>query len=181
MEENLLKEIEKEISSYPVFEYAFLSSSDVPFSEKVRYICRTECPMYNKSWSCPPAVGTVSECMERCRSFSDVFVFTTVADVYDITDMRYTLPSRMEHRKVVRQIIPVFERRFGDVLALSGEACAICEKCAWPSEGCRHPEEMLACIESHGIVVPTLAENQNMTLMLPGNTVVWFGMIFFNV
>ena len=35
------------------------------FSERVRYICRTECAMYGRSWACPPAVGTVEACRER--------------------------------------------------------------------------------------------------------------------
>ena len=56
--------IEVKLSAYPVCEYAFVSPKELPFREEVRYICRTECPRYGTSWSCPPAVGTVEECRQ---------------------------------------------------------------------------------------------------------------------
>lgn len=54
----LREKIEATLSAYPVCEYAFVKPKELPFRDEVRYICRTECPRYGTSWSCPPAVGT---------------------------------------------------------------------------------------------------------------------------
>ena len=57
--------IEERIVDFPIAQYAFIELDDIPFSEKVRYICKSECSQYGKSWACPPAVGTVEECSGR--------------------------------------------------------------------------------------------------------------------
>ena len=59
--------IEEYITRYPIYQYAFLATQDIEFNDRVRTICKKECPRYGKSWSCPPAVGTVEHCMEVCR------------------------------------------------------------------------------------------------------------------
>ena len=58
--------LESRLAELPLYQYAFVRTSELVFSERVRYICRTECPMYGKSWACPPAVGEVEACTARC-------------------------------------------------------------------------------------------------------------------
>ncbi len=94
-----LRAVEKEIAAEPIFEYAYLRTENLKFSERVRDICREECPRYNKSWSCPPAVGTVDECRARALGYKDCFVFTTIAELDNPTDMAEALESRSEHQK----------------------------------------------------------------------------------
>ena len=77
MREETRKRIEEVLSGFPICEYAFLRPEELPFSEKVRYICRTECPRYGKSWACPPAVGTV----EACRKNFDKHMIQLYRDV----------------------------------------------------------------------------------------------------
>ena len=101
--------------------------------------------MYGHSWSCPPAVGTKEECEERCLSFSDGFIFSSIAEVDDITDLAQTLATKPEHEDITRQIRDRLRERFGEVLALSADACSICGDCAYPEEACRHPERNVSC------------------------------------
>ena len=72
------QKLETQIAEYPVCEYAFIKPEEITFLEQVRHICESECPRYGTSWSCPPAVGTVAECKERCRQYTGGFIFTTV-------------------------------------------------------------------------------------------------------
>lgn len=46
--------IENYITQFPIYQYTFLSIDDIEFNDKVRTICKRECPRYGKSWSCPP-------------------------------------------------------------------------------------------------------------------------------
>ena len=57
----------QQLCALPIVQYEFFETSDLLFSDRVRHICRTECPQYGKSWACPPGVGTLEACRERWR------------------------------------------------------------------------------------------------------------------
>ncbi|MDO4261598.1 MAG: DUF2284 domain-containing protein [Eubacteriales bacterium] len=173
------QKIEEQIAAYPVCEYAFVKVSDLVFLDRVRYICETECPQYAKSWSCPPAVGTVEECRQRCGRYTGGFLFTTVAEVNDIADMKETLATRMEHEEITRRIREIFLAQCDEVQALSTESCAICGSCSYPDAPCRHPDRMFPCIESYGILVTDLAERYGISFSNGGNVVTWFSLLLF--
>ena len=48
------EEIEAFITQFPIYQYAFVKPEDIDFNERVRAICKKECPRYGNSWSCPP-------------------------------------------------------------------------------------------------------------------------------
>ncbi|MBS6395583.1 MAG: DUF2284 domain-containing protein [Clostridiales bacterium] len=173
------EKLERQITEYPVCEYAFINPDDISFLDQVRYICETECPQYGKSWSCPPAVGTVAECEARCRSYSGGFLFTTIAEVSDASNMAETLPTRMEHEEITRHIRDLFLEQCTDVQALSTESCALCETCAYPKGPCRFPDRMFPCLESYGILVTELAEKYGLGFMNGCNVVTWFSLILY--
>lgn len=174
------KELEEQFLEEPILEYAFLRTTDIKFEERVRMICRQECPRYGKSWSCPPAVGTVEECRQRVMKFRDVFVFSTVTQVPDITDLESTLKTRIEHEKITRRITALFQRYYGKTLTLSTESCAICAHCTYPDAPCRHPDRMYPAVESYGILVTDLAEKADMGFDNGENVATWFSLIFYN-
>lgn len=169
--------IEEELLSLPVVQYAWLEGGEIEFSERVREICRRECPRYGTSWACPPAVGTVEECRERCGQYEGAFVFTTIAEVSDIENMEETLSTRRGHEEVTGQIREIFRDCGFETLALSGDSCARCKTCAYPDGPCRHPERMIPCVEGYGIVVPLLAQKAGIAFENGRNTVTWFGLI----
>lgn len=171
--------LESQITEYPICEYAFIAVEDIQFLDSVRYICRTECPQYSHSWSCPPAVGTVEECRERCGRYTGGFLFTTISEVDDIANMKETLATRMEHEEITRQIRDLFRQQCEDLQVLSTESCAICKNCSYPDGSCRHPDKMFPCIESFGILVTDLAEKYGISFLNGVNVVTWFSLILY--
>lgn len=171
--------LETQITEYPVCEYAFVNIDEIAFLDQVRYICETECPQYGHSWSCPPAVGTVEECRKRCGAYTGAFLFTTIAEVSDIADMKETLATRMDHEEITRHIRDLFLEQCQAVQVLSTESCAICDTCAYPDAPCRCPDRMFPCIESYGILVTDLAEKHGITFMNGANVVTWFSLILY--
>lgn len=179
--ENIRTKIEQILAEYPIFQYGFLDVNEIDFKEEVRHICKQECERYHTSWSCPPAVGTVEECRKRCESYEKALLFTTLAEVSDISNMEETLATRREHEEIVHDICRKLDAVGLRRLALSSDSCAICESCAWPEAPCRHPDEMLPCIESYGILVTSAAEKLSMDFFYDSRTVMWYGMIFLRV
>ena len=171
--------LEARLAELPLYEYAFLSPEELTFTERVRVVCREECPMYNKSWACPPAVGEVSECIARCRSYEGCLMISTITEVSDAANMEITLATRPEHEAITREVRDRLLEEVNEVYVLSTEACAHCEKCSWPDGPCRHPERMFPCVESHGILVTDLAEKRGIDFLAGGNLVTWFSLLFY--
>ena len=168
--------VEAQLCQLPVSQYAWIDPQTIEFSDRIRYVCEHECPMYGTSWACPPAVGTVAACRERILSYPGALVFTTLSEVDDIADLSAALATRAPHEAVTRQVRDILRQFSPDVLTLSTESCAICEHCAYPDAPCRHPERMFPCVESYGIVATALAE-QNGIEFYNGNIVTWFSLL----
>ena len=171
--------IEHELADLPILQYGLPDVGKIRFTDRVRHVCETECPQYNTSWSCPPAVGSVSECEQRCRKFRHCFVFSTVAEVNDTARMEETLPTRMVHEEITAKAADAFKQHYGEVLVLSTESCELCPECSWPASPCIHPDRMFPCVESYGILVTDLAEQCGMEYQNGLNAVTWFSVIFY--
>ena len=172
--------LEVQLSELPLYQYAFVKTEDLMFSERIRWICEHECPMYNKTWACPPAVGSVEECRTRCLRFEDVLLIATITEVSDIANIDETLATRAPHEEITREVLGLVKQQAVEVMVLSTEACAVCESCAWPDGPCRFRDKMFPCVESHGIVVTDLAEKAGIDFLAEGNLVTWFSLIFFH-
>lgn len=171
--------IEMNIKEYPIFEYAFLKTSDLNFYDNVRTICKNECPQYGKSWSCPPGVGSIEECRSRSLKYENVFVFSTVSEVKDICDMKEMLGTRGEHIEILNKVKNNVFNGCENILILTAESCEICEECTYPNDDCRHLDRMYPCIESYGISVTNLCENHHLSYLIGHNMIAWFALILY--
>lgn len=173
------EQLEAQLSELPLYQYAFVKTSELLFSDRIRWICEHECPMYGKTWACPPAVGSVEECEARCRQFEDALLIATITEVSDIANIDETLATRAPHEEITREVLSLVKQQADQTMVLSTEACAICESCAWPDGPCRFKEKMFPCVESHGIIVTDLAEKAGIDFYAEGNLVTWFSLIFY--
>lgn len=171
--------LEEKLAAYPLYQYAFIDTGELVFSERIRYICETECPMYNTTWACPPAVGSLEECRARLMRFERALLIATVTEVSDIANIHETLATRAPHEAITREILQLVRQQADETYVLSTEACAHCEQCAYPDKPCRHPESMFPCVESHCIIVSDLAEKHGIDFIAEGNIVTWFSLIFY--
>jgi len=170
--------LEAELAELPILQYEWILTEELTFSERVRRVCETECPMYGKAWSCPPGVGSVEACRARCLSYPEALLLTTAAEVCDAADMEETLATRGAHEAVTRQAERLLRSRGLETYVLSTEACTRCSKCTYPDAPCRFPEEMYPCTESHAIIVTDIAEKYGIEF-ISGNIVTWFSILFF--
>ena len=174
------EKLEAYLSELPLYAYFYIDPRSLEFSPRIRHICKQECPMYNKTWACPPAVGQVSQCRGKCLSYVNCMMIATTTEVNDITDIEETLATRPEHEAITNQVRDIFRELGVEPYILSTEACTHCERCAWlDGEPCRFPDRMHPCVESHGInVVPILEEN-GLEFQFGQNVVTWISLLFY--
>ena len=175
------EKLEQQLSQLPLYTYFYIDPNALEFSQRIRYICQHECPMYGKTWACPPAVGEVEDCKAKCLSYKNCLVIGTIVEVADSADIPGTLETRADHEKVTNQVRDLMREQGVQPYILSTEACAVCERCAYlDGLPCRMPGKMHPCVESHGInVIPTLEQN-GLDFIYGTNIVTWYSLLFFN-
>ena len=172
--------LEAQLAELPLYTYHFLTPSELEFADRIRYICQHDCPMYGKSWACPPGVGTVAECEKRCKAYQNCLMISTIVEVADIANLEETLATRPEHEEITNQVGAIMEEMGVKPYILSTEACAICERCAiLDGESCRFPDKMHPCVESHSINVVPILESRGLEFQFGANVVTWVSLLFY--
>ena len=172
--------IEEQLSQLPLYTYHFFSPGELEFNDRIRWICQHECPMYGKTWACPPGVGEVSQCRSRCLGYENCLMIATMAEVSDISNMAETLATRPDHEAITDQVRDIFRSAGIEPYILSTEACGICDRCAYlDGLPCRFPEKMHPCVESHGINVVPVMESVGLEFQFGQNIVTWISLLFF--
>lgn len=172
--------LERQLEALPLYRYAWIDPESLEFSQRIRHICRSDCPMYGTSWACPPGVGSVESCRKRCAGYNRCLLIGTVTEVADICDIDETLATRPEHESITEAVAGLLASQGVRPYILSTEACAVCSRCAYlDGLPCRMPSRMHPCIESHGInLIPTL-EALGESFQYGGNVVTWYSLLFY--
>ena len=173
--------LEEQLSQLPLYVYHSFDPNELEFSQRIRYICQAECPMYGKSWACPPATGEVDACKKRCDAYAQCLLIGTIVEISDISNIEEALATRGDHEAVTNEVRDLMRQQGVEPYILSTEACAACDRCAYlDGQPCRFPDRMHPCIESHGInVIPVLEEN-GLEFQYGGNIVTWYSLLFLN-
>ena len=177
MNKELLME---KLSELPLYIYDFIDPKDLEFNNRIRWICENECPMYKKSWACPPGVGSLNQCKGKCLQHENCLLISSIVEVNDIADMEETLATRPDHEALTNEVAAIMEEMGVKPYILSTEACTICERCAiLDGQPCRFPEKMHPCVESHCINVVPILEANGLEFQFGANVVTWISLLFF--
>ena len=175
-----LELLESQLSELPLYGYFFIDPKKLEFSDRIRWICEHECPMYNRTWACPPAVGAVEACRKKCLGYEHCLMIATVTEVNDIADINETLATRPEHEKITNQVRDLMREQGIRPYILSTEACTVCQRCAWlDGLPCRLPGKMHPCVESHGINLIPMLEQNGIQFQFGSNVVTWVSLLFY--
>ena len=172
--------LEQQLSELPLYIYDFFDPRELEFSSRIRWICEHECPMYGKSWACPPGVGSVDTCRQVCMAYNHCLLISSIVEVRDIADMDETLATRPDHEALTEQVRELMKQQGVDPFILSTEACTVCDRCAvLDGQPCRFPEKMHPCVESHGINVVDVLERRGLDFQFGANVVTWISLLFY--
>ena len=173
--------LEEKLAQFPLYTYFYVDPKTLDFSERIRWICQNECPMYGKSWACPPGVGSVAECKAKCLTYTNCLMIGTITEPEEAYSMEAALATRPEHEDLTNGIRELFREQGVEPYILSTEACAHCDRCSYlDGQPCRFPGRMHPCVEGHGInVIPTLEAN-GLEFQYGDNLITWYSLLFFN-
>ena len=172
--------LEIRLADFPLFTYFFTTPGEFEFTQRVRMVCASDCEQYGRSWACPPGVGTVEKCREKCMSYERCLVIATITEVNDIGNLEETLATRSAHEKITDEIADIMRDLGAVPYVLSTESCAICERCAILDHApCRHPDRMHPCVESQGINIIPILEKNGIAFQYGGNIVTWISLMLF--
>ena len=170
----------EKLQELPLYFADFIDPKALEFADRIRWICENECPMYGKTWACPPGVGSVAQCHGKCAEFDHCLLISTITEVSDIANMYETLATRGPHEQITNQVEEMLKTEGVTPYILSTEACAICDRCAYlDGQSCRYPEQMHPCVESHGINLLPLLEELGLPFQFGENVVTWVSLLFF--
>ena len=177
MNKELLME---KLAELPLYIYDFIDPKELEFNTRIRWICENECPMYGKSWACPPGVGSLNQCKGKCLVHENCLLISTIVEVDDIADMEETLATRPDHEALTNEVAEIMKELGAEPYILSTEACTVCETCAiLEGKPCRFPEKMHPCVESHCINVVPILESRGLEFQFGANVVTWISLLFF--
>ncbi len=172
--------LEAQLAELPLYIYHFFDPAELEFSSRIRWICENECPMYGKSWACPPAVGTVEACQKTCLGYQNALLISTITEVRDIANIDETLATRPDHEAITNTVRDHMREQGIDPYILSTESCAECERCAYLGGlPCRFPQRMHPCVESQGINLIPLLEELGLGFQYGENVVTWFSLLLY--
>ena len=172
--------LEERLAELPLYSYGFFDPKELEFTDRVRWVCEHECPMYGTTWACPPAVGAVAECKKKCLSYPECLMIASVTEVSDISNIDETLATRPAHEKLTNRVRDEMRELGVKPFILSTEACTICSRCAYlDGLPCRMPGAMHPCVESQGINVIPLLEKFGLEFQYGENVVTWVSLLFF--
>jgi len=119
--------------------------------QEVRAMCAEDrCGRYGKSWSCPPACGSLEDCTRDLEHAVGGILVQTVGDVEDSFDFEGMVELEALHKSRFNALVLALE---GPVLALGAGSCTICAACAYPDAPCRFPQKRISSMEAYGLLV----------------------------
>ena len=144
--------------------WAKLDVSTIELKTEVRDMCAANsCGMYGKRWSCPPGCGSLEECADRLKGYTQGILVQTVGDIEDGFDFEAMMEIEAEHKQNFLEMYESLREAGKKVLAIGSGCCTVCGKCSYPDEPCRFPEKMVSSMEAYGMLVLQICKDNGLT------------------
>ncbi|MDR2493325.1 MAG: DUF2284 domain-containing protein [Coriobacteriales bacterium] len=132
------------------------AASSLKVLEEVRDMCAADrCRAYGRSWSCPPACGSLDQFAALFARYQDCIVFQTTLPLEDDFDYEGMVAAKALHdKRSLRLAMGVLDSGH-DVSLLGAGSCMLCgeDACTCPDEPCVNPELMHPSMEAAGLWV----------------------------
>ena len=133
---------------------AKLNMEALIFRQEVRDMCSADqCRNYGRSWSCPPAVGTLEQSAEKARRYNRGIIVQTTGLMRRDIDYHMIFKVNDQHVKNFASYTRQVRTLFPNCLPMGAGACSLCRQCTYPDRPCRHPDKLIISMEAYGLIV----------------------------
>ncbi|MDR3209944.1 MAG: DUF2284 domain-containing protein [Oscillospiraceae bacterium] len=131
-----------------------LDASTLRFLPEVRDMCAADkCNKFNRSWSCPPACGTLEEMRARAEKYTRGILVQTVAQLEDGFDFEGMADAAKRHGESFDRLVETLSAQYPGMFPMSAGGCSRCAVCTYPDAPCRFPERLVSSMEACGLLV----------------------------
>ena len=177
----LSAKIQRQIFEAGLLESGVLDTKDLVFHQDVRTQCeKNQCGAYGTTWACPPAVGSLEECMDNIMKYNRFQLFSKAYLLKDTMDMKEALSAMSNFKKCTRDLGKRLKEFDHDHIILSNESCDRCKKCTYPDSPCRFEEDLQPSIEGFGFYVLELSRLADIKYINGQSTATFFGAVIYN-
>ena len=140
-----------------------LNMQALKFMPEVRAMCASDkCRNYNRSWSCPPACGTLEEMEEKVRGYSAGVLVQTTAVMEDSFDIETMMNASKEHKEHFHELHDRLIDMGEKCLFMGSGGCNVCKECTYPDTPCRFPERSMPSMEACGLLVSDVCKDSGL-------------------
>lgn len=144
------------------------------FMPPVREMCAADkCLAYNKSWSCPPACGTLEELREKCSKYKNGLLVQTMYSMEDEYDIEKMFGAESGHAANFNKLTKTLAKIGLDMLPMGAGSCRLCESCTYPDRPCRFPDLVFPSMEACGLLVSKVCSDNNLPYYYGANTIAY--------
>ena len=153
---------------------ARLDPATIELREEVRAMCASgKCRMYGRSWSCPPACGTLEELRTRISGYREGILVQTVGQLEDSMDGEGMMEAEAQHKAHFSDMHDLLLQDYPDLLAIGAGTCTRCKTCSYPDAPCRFPDRMTSSMEALGMLVLDVCKANGLTYYYGPNTIAY--------
>ncbi|MDR1183914.1 MAG: DUF2284 domain-containing protein [Coriobacteriales bacterium] len=146
--------------------------------QEVRDMCAADkCHAFGKSWSCPPACGSIEKYQVLFQRYHTGYLFQTVAEMEDAFDYEGIEKGGEEHKHCFNDLAGRIAETGRDILLLGAGTCTLCETCTYPDAPCRFPEKAFTSMEASGLVVYDVCKLADVPYYHGKNTIAFCGCV----
>ena len=131
-----------------------LESSALTARTEVRDMCASDrCRAYGRSWSCPPACGTLEQCQAQMNRYQRGLLLQTTGSLEDDFDVEAIQETEVRHKAAFSTLARQIRTLHPNCLPLTAGSCTLCRKCTYPANPCRFPQKRFSSMEAYGLLV----------------------------
>ena len=147
-----------------------------------RELCKeNKCGFYGKSGTCPPAIGTVEECIDKVNRYEHAAMLVQTIEDIDVKNKEHTFQMTSIFQNTCRMIMCMLKEEKYEVLALTCGPCTYCEVCSNPKgKTCKYPDLQVPSMSGFGIVIKEYAKKIGLDFSFCDNKMTLYGILMYS-
>lgn len=151
-----------------------LNLDALELSPQIRAMCAADrCSRYGRSWSCPPACGTLDVLRRRLQPYRSGLLVQTTGHMADEFDLDAIQNTEQLHKARFETLARQARLLFPDCLPMAAGTCTRCRTCTYPDRPCRFPGRVYPSMEAYGLWVSEVCRRSGLAYYYGEKTITY--------